>query len=498
MTLKKSVLILFLFLLAVALPASAQLVYQTNTNPPTVFAPGSTINLPNANPGQTSSLAIRIVNVTGVVQMVNTISSAGATFSLTQVPGLPANLAPGGSVVFTIQFAPTQAGPAAGTLVINSDTLGLSGVGTGAQLVFSYQAAGTTIVISSTNTSVVFSPIAVSKSAQIPFDIRNGGNLPIVISNIGVGQATGTGVGQASAAAFTLTGLPTLPISLAPGTDISLTITFQPAVLGFTNAVLQVDTNAVPLIGSGTQPPAIPAYTITGATGAQAPKTQPKLSLTLAGPYAVALTGVLTVTSSGALPADPAVQFSTGGRTVPFAIPANTTNAIFGPTGATVGTSVGFQTGTVANTLTFSPTFATKDGQLDVTPAAPTTLQLTVPSSAPVLAGVQLTNLTTNGFSIAVTGYATSRNLGSFAVQFTMNSGYDMPKKQFTVDLTQASSIWFSSTASQAFGGQFIVTVPFTFDGALPSGTSIGAAFASVSVSVTSDAGSSNAVQAKF
>ena len=496
------------FLALLAIPAAGQLVYQTNTANPTVFAPGSTINLPNANPGLTSSLTIRIVNVTGVVQTVNSIASSGASFSLTQVPALPALLGPGASIVFTINFTPSQAGTATGSLAINSDTFTLSGVGTAAQLVFSYQAAGTTITIGATNTSVVFSPVTITKTAQITFSVRNGGTLPVVISNIGVGQAIGAGVGTANATAFTVTGLPNLPTSLAAGSDFSFTIAFQPTVLGFSNAVLQVDTNAIPLIGSGTAPPAIPAYTITGATSPLTPKGQPKVSLTLASAYPIALTGVLNMAVTGALPADPAVQFATGGRTVPFAIPANSTSAIFGPTGATIGTSVGFQSGTVADTITFSPTFATKDGGIDMTPAAPTTLQLALPTSAPVLAGLQLANATsvaatttaaaTNSFSLAVTGYATARSLTRFSVQFTMTSGYTMPQTQFTVDLTSASAIWFQSATSQAFGGQFIVTVPFTFNGTLPSGASIQNAFSSVSVTVANPQGTSNAVQANF
>ena len=498
----------FALVALLAVPAAGQLIYETNTAAPTVFSPGATINLPNANPGLTSSLAIRVINGTGVVQTVSSIASSGASFSLTQVPGLPAQLGPGASLVFTINFTPTQAGTATGSLVINSDTFVLSGVGTAAQLVFSYQAAGTTITIGSTNTSVVFSPIAIGTSKQITFNVRNGGTLPVVISNIGVGQAAGTGVGTANANAYTVSGLPSLPTSLAAGSDFSFTITFQPTILGFTNAVLQVDTNAIPLIGSGTAPPSIPAYTITGVTGSVPPKTQPSVSLTLATPYPVALTGVLSIAVTGSLPGDPAVQFATGGRTVPFAIPANTTSAIFGATGATVGTSVGFQSGTVADTITFSPTFATKDGQIDVTPATPTTLQISVPTAVPVLAGVQLTNATTvaatstapasNSFNIAVTGYTTARNLTGFNVQFTMNSGYTMPQTQFTVDLTSASNIWFQSSASQAFGGQFIVTVPFTFSGSLPSGASIQSAFAAVSVTVVSAQGNSNTVQAKF
>ena len=135
---------------------------------------------------------------------------------------------------------------------------------------------------------------------------------------------------------------------LAPNAETHFTIIFTPTTLGFSNGTLQLDATTVALVGSGTQPPALPAYTIGGASGAVAPGTQPNINLTLASPYPLALSGVLTAATSGTLPADPAVQFATGGLTVPFTIPANSTSAVFGAQ----GTQIGLQTGTVAGTIT--------------------------------------------------------------------------------------------------------------------------------------------------
>ena len=156
-------------------------------------------------------------------------------------------------------------------------------------------------------------------------------------------------------------------MTLAPNTDFQITITFTPTVLGFANASLLFDTTTIALEGSGTQPPPLPSYTISGPSGNVAPMTQPTVGLTLASPYPVAISGTLTISVTGTLPADPAVQFATGGTTVSFTIPANQTSAVFGAQ----GTQLGLQTGTVASTITITPSFATQAGNVPLTPATP-------------------------------------------------------------------------------------------------------------------------------
>jgi hypothetical protein len=471
---------------AFTISASAQLVYQLDTIPPTKLNPGSTISFPNTVVGNQVDFVLRITNSGTANVTVTTITVNGAGFRLSGGPVLlPTILVPTGSATVTVAFAPTQAGPANGNILINSDTLLLSGVGLASPFVFSYVTAGTTITLSASNNSVVFSPVAIGQTAQLSFDVKNAGIAPLVISNIGIGQTSSP---------YSVSGLPALPVNLAPGFDIQFTIIFQPNTLGFSNGTLQIDTTAISLIASGTQPPSLPSYTIGGVSGQVAPRSQPRISLTLGSPYPVTLAGILTLSTSGNLPSDPAVQFSSGGRTVSFVIPANTTSAVF----AGSGTGIAFQTGTVASTITLTPSFATQAGQIDLTPKTPTTLQLTVVSALPTLVGIQLTSQTTNGFSIVVTGFTTTRTLTTWSVQFTTLSGFTMSPSQFTIDVTQIGAVWFQSNASQTFGGQFTVTVPFTFQGTLPSGASVLSGLASVSVNVNNELGSSNTVQAKL
>jgi hypothetical protein len=451
-----------------------------STTPPTAISPGGTISLPNTQVGQSSTITIRVLNSGNANGTVSSVNIAGQGFSLSTLV-LPNVLAPNASLTFNITFTPTQPGAQTGTLIVNSDTFSLSGTGLGALLVYSYVAGGSTITLGAGNNSVVFSPVMVSQSEQLIFDVKNAGTLPATISNIGVGSGP-----------YVVSGLPPLPVTLAPNADFQITIKFTPTTVGPANGTLLLDATTIALIGSGTAPPPLPAYTIAGPSGNTAPMTQPTVGLTLASAYPVAITGVLTMSIAGALPADPAVQFATGGRTVAFTIPANQTSAVFG----TQGTQLGLQTGTVASTITLTPSFATQAGNVDLTPAAPSSLQFTVAPAVPSLIAMQLGSLSATGFTIQVTGFSTPRSLKSMAVQFTTAPGFSMPTTQFTIDVSQVSTVWYDSTASQAFGSLFTISVPFTFQGTVPAGQSILKAITSVSVTMSNALGASNSLQA--
>lgn len=461
---------------------SSSFTYQLfNTGPPATVSPGGTVAFPGTNVGQTSSLTIRVLNSGNASGSVTSISLAGPGFQLSTTPVLPQTLEPNASLTFTVTFAPTQPGALSGTLLVNSDTFTLSGTGLGPLLVFSYVAGGSSITLGATNNSVVFSPVMITQSGQLIFDVKNSGTLPATISNIGVAQAGGP---------YTLTGLPLLPVTLAPNADFQITITFTPVTLGFSNGSLMLDATAIPLVGSGTQPPPLPSYTITGPSGNASPMTQPTVSLSLTSAYPAAISGTLTISVSSMLPADPSVQFATGGTTASFVIPANQTTALFGAQAA----QIGLQTGTVASTITLTPSFATQAGNVPLTPTVPPSLQFTVAPARPELIAIQLTSVSATGFSIQVTGLATTRTLQSSVVQFTTASGFSMPTAQFTIDVSQPATLWFQSSASKATGGEFTMTLPFTFQG-LAANQSVLSAVSSVSLTMSNELGASTSIQ---
>jgi hypothetical protein len=208
--------------------------------------------------------------------------------------------------------------------------------------------------------------------------------------------------------------------------------------------------------------------------------------------YPLALNGTLTITIiSDSFFADPAVQFSSGGLTVPFTIPANTLQAVF-PDGAT---QIQLQTGTVASSIQITPAFSTAGGT-NITPTNPVTLQLTVPTEAPVLLAASITAQTTTGFAVSVTGYTSTRSLTDMTFQLTPASGSTLSATTFTMNLSAASSLYFSSAASESVGSQFTITVPFTL---AQNGSSAVAnltnSISSISVTAANSVGTSNVLQ---
>ena len=462
---------------------SPTLVYTVTQNgKSTVVKAGGTITLPSTDVGSTSSVLVSVQNTGNGTTTINGISAQGQAFSVSGQPVLPDTLNTGGSLNFTLNFTPPAPGVQSGQLQVGNDLFTLMGAGLGSQLTFSYVAAGSTLTIGTNGvTAVLFSPVQVTKTASIPFTVKNTGTLPAVISNVAI---------QGINSPFSITGGPTLPVTLAPGASFTIMAAFTPITAGLANDTLLINTTSVPLSGTATAPPPLPAYTISGPSGTVAAQSQPAVTLTLAGPYPVALEGVLTLTTSGSLGSDPAVQFQTMGRTVAFTIPANGTVANF----AGQGSQILLQTGTVASTIILTPTFETAAGGVSLTPANPTTLQFSVPAQAPVLIAAVESGSSSNSVVINFTGYSTTRTLTSLNVQFTAAAGFTLTASQVTLDLTQASAVWFQSTTSQGLGGEFTVSVPFTFSGTPPTGTTLLQTIASVSATVSNAVGASNSV----
>jgi hypothetical protein len=105
-------------------------------------------------------------------------------------------------------------------------------------------------------------------------------------------------------------------------------------------------------------------------------------------------------------------------------------------------------------------------------------------------------NETASSFSLNITGYSTTRTLTSVTVQFTPAAAMNLGTTQATIDIRQTAAAWFQSSAAQAFGGQFTVTLPFTLHGTAPTGGTLLQSIASVSATVSNDQGTSNTLVA--
>jgi hypothetical protein len=289
--------------------------------------------------------------------------------------------------------------------------------------------------------------------------------------------------------AFTLSDLPNLPISLSPGATSSFTIQFAPTLTGAASATLKVDTLSFTLSATANAPDPLPSYRFDAPSGPQDAMQQPQIGLTLAAAYPLNLNGTLTMTfNSDVFSNDPMVQFALGSRTVNFTIPANTTKAVF-PQGAT---QVKLQTGTLAGTITITPSFAT-DAGINLTPTNPPSLNLVVPQSAPRLLGVDLSATTSNTITILVRGYSTSRSVTQMDFQFTPTTGENVATTKMTLNVESNFLAWFQGTSAASYGSLFTATVPFTLTGDVKSVTSLSDTIQSISVTLTNRLGTSTA-----
>ena len=453
-----------------------------------VVGSGETIALPDTAVTKTSVVGFRIRNTGTAEGQVTSLSLIGAGYQLQDPPTLPQQLAPNSAINFSIAVTPNEVGTLTGRLRIGNDTFTFSTKGTGPRLEYSFDAATGSPVPLQPSGSVLFTPVAVSGTSRVTFAIKNTGTIPANVINISIPER----------GAFTLTRVPTLPATLEPDSQVEFTIEFAPSALGVGGlSSLRIDNTTFNLVGSGLPPPPMPEFRFTGPTGNVNALEQPAIALALTQPYPLAITGVLTanVVAEDFAP-DPAVQFSTGGRTVAFTIPANSTAAIF-TNGAN---QIRLQTGSAAAAFTLSSAFATTAAGIDLTPANGATLRFTVPAAAPQLVTAQVVGRTSVGLTIQVNGYSTARALTQMDFQFATTTGsFTFAGTRFTVNVSNEAQAWFRNPSSQGFGGQFSVQVPFNLQSTgavpgLPAGSSLLDLLTSVTITAGNSRGTSNAL----
>jgi len=230
---------------------------------------------------------------------------------------------------------------------------------------------------------------------------------------------------------------------------------------------------------------ALPLVAVTNLPDTAPPLDQPSVGLALAAAYPVPLSGqlVLSFTPDAVVPADdPAIQFSTGGRTADFTIPANAVTATFSVSNLQI------QTGSVAGTITI--TVKLQAGSIDVTPSPAPGSTVKIDRSAPVIRSLKLVT-TTTGFEIWITGYAPSREITAATVQCTPAAGSNLLTTTFNLPMSGASQQWYQTSASTPYGSQFTIVQPFTVQGSSNP-------LRSVSVTLANTIGTSNAVLASF
>jgi hypothetical protein len=443
--------------------------------------PNQAVALASANVGEKSSVIVRFTNAGNAEGRIAAITVSGTGFNLSEVPLLPLVIPAGQAVAFTVNFQPTTPGPAQGRLRVGNDDFDLSGSGLGSTVNYAFVINNVSSAVANGG-SVIFTPTTVGGSSRLRFTMTNTGTSPATVSSVGLAAPT---------TIFTLSGVPALPVNLAPNATAGFDIAFTPNALGTSTATLRVDNQTFTLSGAGNAPPPLPTISFDGATGTQDALQQPAIGLTLASAYPLALTGTLTLAfNSEVFSNDPAVQFATGGRTVNFTIPANSTRAIF-PSNQN---QIRIQTGSVAGSISITPAITTTEGGIVLTPTTPPSLNLSVASGAPRILSVALGGKTATTITVLVNGYATNRSVTSMRLVFAPTSGETVATTEVTIPVEAGFLGYYQSAASAPYGSLFSVSIPLTLAGDIKNVTTVTDTIQSIAVTLTNRIGTSNSV----
>ena len=200
--------------------------------------------------------------------------------------------------------------------------------------------------------------------------------------------------------------------------------------------------------------PRVPNVTLSGLSATVVAAQQVVLQITTDAPFPTAISGQATLSFSPEVGGrDGAIQFSTGGLTAPFTIPAGATSAAAG---------LALQTGTVAGQLSIS--LRLQAAGLDVTPSPAPALSAHIDQAPPVIQAASFTR-TANGFNIQIAGYSTAREITQAIFTFSAASGQSLQSGQVTVPVDTMFGNWYQDAANTAYGSQFVYTQPFTIQG---------------------------------
>ena len=230
-----------------------------------------------------------------------------------------------------------------------------------------------------------------------------------------------------------------------------------PGTLSFTVRVTDsARATVVDLFRIAVNVPPIPTLMLSGLASTVDAAAQPVIRLSLASPFPVELAGQLVlsfVPDSGG--GDNTIQFSTGGRSASFRIPAESTAASFPVP------ELALQTGTVAGSIRVSVQL--QAGDIDVTPNPPPSFSARVERAAPVIRRVAFTR-SASTITVQVTGFTTAREITEAVFRFAA-TGATLQTPELRIPVENLFSPWFQDPNSSRFGSQFTFSQQFTVQG---------------------------------
>jgi large repetitive protein len=278
-----------------------------------------------------------------------------------------------------------------------------------------------------------------------------------------------TATGGKQPYSWSFTGPSWLSASPATGPTTTVAVSGTPASSGpFTFAVTLTDgANSTPAsfsCNSTINPPPIPAISVTGLTPPATLFAPVSVSLQLAAPTPLPLTGVVQlsfVPNAFGETDNPQVIFdgrdaTTAGRQFAFTVPA----------GGTAIPLPNIQQGTVAGTVHVEVTVL-MEGTRDVLPSPHPFRELVIAKQVPIVAAtdVSFTNETATGFDIVISGFSTPRDMKSVALVFTAQDGATLDgTTTFTTDVSAQFAQYYSTHLNA--GSMFTsLDIPVTITG---------------------------------
>jgi Abnormal spindle-like microcephaly-assoc'd, ASPM-SPD-2-Hydin len=397
-------------------------------------AVGSSLNVGTAAIGDTIQTQFRVQNPgsTDVQLAVSLASDGGFVIQCPPAPYVP----PGLESAFCIDFTPTTSGAYSATLSVNTITISLAGS----------SVPGAAVTLSGATTPLVygavvnFGSVVINQSKSQTFILSNSSSSNLTVNSVTV---SGAGFSGPTGASF--------PLQIGPGQKPTFQVTFIPQSGTPYQGTLTVDGRAFSLTGQGLDPP-LPSATIAFASNLGASAQQNSITIPLASASQIAGTGTLTLAfqpSVAGVTDDPAIQFLSG----PFR--KATVTIAPGAKSATIGgeSSMAFQTGTTAGTITFTLTLENN---------SPQQTSLTIPPS-PIILDSENAVRQLGSLSVSFSGFDNTYSASQLAFTFYDLTGKALPQGVINVDASTNFQQYFSSTQA---GGSFalLVTFPVTGD----------------------------------
>jgi len=408
--------------------------------------------------GDVRDVQFRLLNAgTGSTQL--TTLAVTPPFSIPYEPSLPETVPPGGTVDFTVSFAPTGAGSFSATLTADGVSQLLTGTGTAVDTVAISVGDRTNAPVPlGAGAGIDFGSLAQGSTTSRQVVLTNPTQAAFTVQNIRVDNLQGSSFQMQPFA---------LPISLAPGGSATLEVDFTPSSTGPQQGALEIDQLYIPLTGVGVNP-LFPQPIILIAISSTASSEQGTLTVSLPSASQESGTGqvqmAVTPSMPGVNPDSGMVFLLSGTESVPFTVNQGDTAGQFGSAG-----SVAFQTGTTAGTIVFTVTLGDFTGTSSLTiPAAPANIDTTT------------AQYTSGGLDLEITGFDNTRTASTMTFTFRDANGATLNGGPITVAATTDFQEFFATSDD---GGMFALHAFFPVTAGNPAQVD------SVEIQITNSAG---------